>query len=134
MSLWRKRETSDTNRDTNAPDVGHNEQKHDILTYPLDILHEENVRLGLYEGVYDLSIKSDDLSIKSEEAMREVQKLGQEIEIEYVLKVEDDDDIQEYKMPWQPLNWGDMPIGQVNNFDFMEGARWAEKWLKDKNT
>jgi hypothetical protein len=116
MSLWRKRGTNDTI----APNVGHNEQKHDILTYPLDILHEENVRLGLYEGVYDLSIKSDDLSIKSEKAMREVQRLGQEIEIEY-------------KMPWQPLNWGDMPIGQVNNFDFMEGARWAEKSLKDKN-
>jgi hypothetical protein len=130
MSLWRKRGTSDTI----APNVGHNEQKHDILTYPLDILHEENVRLGLYEGVYDLSIKSDDLSIKSEKAMREVQRLGQEIEIEYVLKVEDDDDdIQDYKKPWQPLNWGDMPIGQVNNFDFMEGARWAEKSLKDKN-
>ena len=103
MSLWRKRK-----------DVHHNEQKHDILTYPLDILHEENVRLGLYDGVYDLSIKSDDLSIKSK-------------------KIDEDDDIQEYKMPWQPLNWGDMPIGQVNNFDFMEGARWAEKSLKDKN-
>jgi hypothetical protein len=48
--------------------------------------------------------------------------------------MEDDDDIQTYKQPWQPLNWGDMPIGQVNNFDFMEGARWAEKWLKEKNT
>jgi hypothetical protein len=103
MSLWRKRK-----------DVHHNEQKHDILTYPLDILHEENVRLGLYEGVYDLSIKSDDLSIKSK-------------------KIDEDDDIQDYKKPWQPLNWGDMPIGQVNNFDFMEGARWAEKQLRDKN-
>jgi len=90
MSLWRKRN-------------------------PLDKLHEENVRLGLYDGVYDLSIDSPDLSIKSK-------------------KIDEDDDIQEYKMPWQPLNWGDMPIGQVNNFDFMEGARWAEKWLKEKNT
>jgi hypothetical protein len=53
MSLWRKR------------NVKHNEQKHDNLSNPLDRLHEENVRLGLYEGVYDLSIKSDDLSIKS---------------------------------------------------------------------
>ena len=35
--------------------------------------------------------------------------------------------------PWQPLNWGDMPVGQENNFDFMEGARWAEKQLKEKN-
>jgi len=71
MSLWRKRK-----------DVHHNEQKHDNLSSPLDLLHEENVRLGLYEGVYDLSIKSDDLSIKSEEAMREVQRLGQEIQPE----------------------------------------------------
>jgi len=121
MSLWRKR------------NVKHFEQKHDNLLNPLDRLHEENVRLDLYKGVYDLSIKSDDLSIKSEEAMREVQRLGQEIEIEYVLKIKKDDDIQEYKMPWQPLNWGDMPVGQVNNLDFMEGARWAEKWLREKN-
>jgi len=106
MSLWRKRK-----------DVHHNEQKPDHLVNILP----------------NLSIESPDLSIKSEEAMCEVQRLGQEIEIEYVLKVQDDDDIQEYKMPWQPLNWGDMPIGQVNNFDFMEGARWAEKSLKDKN-
>jgi hypothetical protein len=55
MSLWRKR------------NVHHSEQKHDNLSDPLDLLH-------------DLSIKSDDLSIKSEEAMREVQRLGQEIE------------------------------------------------------
>ena len=78
MSLWRKR---------NVQHNEHNEQKHDNLSNPLDLLHEENVRLGLYEGVYDLSIKSDDLSIKSdnlsiksEEAMREVQRLCQEIE------------------------------------------------------
>jgi hypothetical protein len=121
MSLWRKR------------NVKHNEQKHDNLLNPLDRLHEENVRLDLYKGVYDLSIKSDDLSIKSEKAMREVQRLGQEIEIEYVLKIKEDNDIQEYKMPWQPLNWGDMPVGQVDNLDFMEGARWAEKWLREKN-
>jgi len=57
MSLWRKR------------NVKHNEQKHDNLSNPLDRLHEENVRLGLYEDAYDLSIKSDDLSIKSKEHM-----------------------------------------------------------------
>jgi len=76
MSLWRKRGTSDTV----ATDVHHNEQKPDHLVNILNKLHDENVRLGLYEGVYDLSIKSDDLSIKSEKAMREVQRLGQEIE------------------------------------------------------
>ena len=53
MSLWRKR------------NVKHNEQKHDNLSNPLYKLHEENVRLDLYKGVYDLSIKSEDLSIKS---------------------------------------------------------------------
>ena len=54
MSLWRKRKTSDTVA-----------TEHDNLPSPLDRLHQENVRLGLYEIVYDLSIKSDDLSIKS---------------------------------------------------------------------
>jgi hypothetical protein len=78
-SLWRKKKTSDKV----ATDVHHNEQnpsdlvniltnssikseqKHDNLSDPLDLLHQENVRLGLYEDVYDLSIKSDNLSIKS---------------------------------------------------------------------
>ncbi len=64
MSLWRKRGTNDTNRDTIAPNVHHNEQKPDHLVNILNKLHDENVRLGLYEGVYDLSIKSEDLSIK----------------------------------------------------------------------
>jgi len=84
MSLWRKR------------NVKHNEQKHDNLSNPLDRLHEENVRLGLYEIVYDLSIKSDDLSIKSEEAMREVQRLGQEIEQEPAAWYRDEDGIRIY--------------------------------------
>ena len=60
MSLWRKRGTSDTV----ATDVHHNEQKPDHLV---------NI-------VTNLSIQSDDLSIKREKAMREVQRLGQEIE------------------------------------------------------
>ena len=47
--------------------------------------------------------------------------------------MEDDDDVQTYKQPWRGLNWGDMPEHQTNNFDFMEGARWAEKWLKENN-
>ena len=55
MSLWRKRNN-----------VHHNEQKPDHLVNILP----------------NLSIKSDDLSIKSEEAMREVQRLGQEIQPE----------------------------------------------------
>jgi hypothetical protein len=101
-SLWRKKKTSDKV----ATDVHHNEQKpdhlvniltnssikseqkHDNLSDPLDLLHQENVRLGLYEDVYDLSIKSDNLSIKSEKAMREVQKLGQEIQREHMMWVD----------------------------------------------
>jgi hypothetical protein len=98
MSLWRKRKTSDTV----ATDVHHSEQNQSKW-FNITALANN-----------DLSIKSEDLSIK-------------------LKKIDDDDDIQEYKKPWQPLNWGDMPIGQVNNFDFMEGARWAEKSLKDKN-
>ena len=47
MSLWRKR------------NVKHNEQKHDNLSNPLYKLHEENVRLGICEDAYDLSIKSN---------------------------------------------------------------------------
>jgi len=37
------------------------------------------------------------------------------------------------KRTWQGLNWGDIPESQKDNFDFMEGARWAEKYLKEKN-
>ena len=58
MSLWRKR------------NVHHNEQKHDNLVNILP----------------NLSIQSKDLSIKREKAMREVQRLGQEIEQEPVGK------------------------------------------------
>ena len=58
MSLWRKR------------NVHHSEQKHDNLV---------NI-------VTSLSIQSKDLSIKREKAMREVQRLGQEIEQEPVGK------------------------------------------------
>jgi len=49
MSLWRKRKTSDTNCDTIAPNVHHNEQNSGDLV---------NI-------VTNLSIKSEDLSIKS---------------------------------------------------------------------
>jgi hypothetical protein len=44
-----------------------------------------------------------------------------------------EDDIQDNNKSWHGLDWGDMPVGQENNFDFMEGARWAEKQLKEKN-
>jgi hypothetical protein len=46
---------------------------------------------------------------------------------------EEDDDIQEYKKPWQPLNWGEVPEDKIKSEDFLHGARWAEKQLRDKN-
>jgi hypothetical protein len=46
---------------------------------------------------------------------------------------EQDDDIQAYVQPWKPLNWGEMPEDAQNNIDFMQGARWAEKQLREKN-
>jgi hypothetical protein len=132
MSLWRKRKTSDTV----ATDVHHSEQKQDNLPSSLDRLHEENVRLGLYEDAYDLSIKSEDLSIKSEKAMREIQRLGQEIEIEYELKEEDDDGIQDYKKPWVGLTDKEIYAleSATDTLEFPQTVRAIEAKLKEKNT
>jgi len=55
------------------------------------------------------------------------------IEIEYELKAEEDDDIQDYVKPWVGLNWGEVPEDKTKSDDFLHGARWAEKQLKDKN-
>ena len=66
MSLWRKRGTSDTV----ATDVHHNEQKPDHLV---------NIVTNL--------------SIKREKVMREVQRLGQEIEQEPVAWMDEDGDV-----------------------------------------
>jgi hypothetical protein len=63
-----------------ATNVHHNEQKPDHLVNILP----------------NLSIQSEDLSIKSEEAMREVQRLGQEIEQEPVAYI----NIEERKLEW----------------------------------
>jgi hypothetical protein len=49
-----------------------------------------------------ISIKSDDLSIKSEKAMREVQRLGQEIEQEPVACAKICDAFQERDVGMQP--------------------------------
>ena len=75
MSLWRKRGTSDTV----ATDVHHNEQKPDHLV---------NIVTNLSIQSDDLSIKLEDLSIKREKAMREVQRLGQEIQGEHMIWVD----------------------------------------------
>ena len=108
MSLWRKRGTSDTV----ATDVHHNEQKPDHLVNILNKLHDENVRLGLYEGVYDLSIKSEDLSIKSK-------------------KIEEDDDIQVYKKPWVGLTEDDIKLFDLGNYIYV--VRIVEARLRELN-
>jgi hypothetical protein len=117
--MWRKRQT----RAKLAPNVHHNEQnpsdlvniltnssikseqKHDNLSNPLDLLHEENVRLGLYEGVYDLSIKSK--------------------------KIEEDDDIQVYKKPWIGLTEEDIKLFDLGNYIYV--VRIVEARLKELN-
>jgi hypothetical protein len=108
MSLWRKR------------NVKHNEQKPDHLVNILP----------------NLSIQSDDLSIKSEKAMREVQRLGQEIEIEYELKEEDDDDIQDYKKPWVGLTDEEIYAleSATDTLEFPQTVCAIEAKLKEKNT
>ena len=35
---------------------------------------------------------------------------------------------------WVGLNWSDLPEEWVGNPAFMEGAKWAETKLKEKNT
>ena len=47
--------------------------------------------------------------------------------------IEDDDDIQDYKRPWRGLDWGEVPEDKTKSEDFLHGARWAEKQLKEKN-
>jgi len=96
MSLWRKRKTSDTNCDTIAPNVHHNEQK------PNDLV---NI-------VTNLSIKSEDLSIKSK-------------------KIEEDDDIQIYKKPWVGLTEDDIKLFDLGNYIYV--VRIVEARLRELN-
>ena len=49
-------------------------------------------------------------------------------------RADDDDDIQDYKKPWVGLNWDDLPEIYVGDKAFMQGAKWAEAKLKEKNT
>jgi hypothetical protein len=105
-----------------------------------------------------LSIKSDDLSIKSEKAMREVQRLGQEIEQEPVAwqwlttahfrkKLPKDAE----KGAWNPLyttpqqrTWVGLAEKEILKFqdivpntlsyDLIEFAKAIEAKLKEKNT
>ena len=48
-------------------------------------------------------------------------------------RADDDDDIQDYKKPWVGLNWDDLPEIYVGDKAFMQGAKWAEAKLKEKN-
>lgn len=38
------------------------------------------------------------------------------------------------KREWVGLNWSDMPNEWVGKVAFMEGAKWAEAKLKEKNS
>jgi hypothetical protein len=59
------------------------------------------------------------------------------IEIEYELKAEDDDDIQDYKKPWVGLSEKDINELKFNLPDlyyWVDVVRATEKRLKEKNT
>ena len=43
-------------------------------------------------------------------------------------------DMKEQERQWVGLTWYDMPNEWVGNIPFMEGAKWAEAKLKEKNT
>ena len=49
-------------------------------------------------------------------------------------RIDDDDDIQDYKRPWVGIDWSEIPNEEFNNYHFNNGAKWAEKHLKEKNT
>jgi len=35
--------------------------------------------------------------------------------------------------PWRGLDWGEVPEDKTKSEDFLHGARWAEKQLREKN-
>ena len=110
MSLWRKRKTSDNL----APNVHHNEQKPDHLV---------NI-------VTNLSIQSKDLSIKREKAMREVQRLGQEIQGEHMIWV-DPPEGWKYGFPaiYDPVNDGKMRDWIVRKgYPLLTIKEYGESW------
>ena len=111
MSLWRKRKTSDNL----APNVHHNEQKPDHLV---------NI-------VTNLSIQSKDLSIKREKAMREVQRLGQEIQGEHMIWV-DPPEGWKYGFPaiYDPVNDGKMRDWIVRKgYPLLTIKEYGEQWM-----
>jgi hypothetical protein len=42
--------------------------------------------------------------------------------------------IHDAELPWVGLNWDDIPDVFVGDIAFMQGAKWAEAKLKEKNT
>ena len=62
----------------------------------------------------------------------EFQRISREIK----RRVEDDDDIQEYKKPWVGLTDEEIKEGESKGelgHGFIQGALWAETKLKEKN-
>ena len=52
-------------------------------------------------------------------------------------RVEDDDDIQEYKKPWVGLTDEEIKEGESKEelgYGFIQGALWAQDKLKERNT
>lgn len=52
-------------------------------------------------------------------------------------RVDDDDDIQDYKKPWVGLTDEEIKEGESKGelgYGFIQGALWAEATLKEKNT
>ncbi len=41
---------------------------------------------------------------------------------------------EKLKRTWVGLTWSDVPDQWLGNVAFMEGGKWAEKTLKEKNT
>ena len=58
------------------------------------------------------------------------------IEIEYELKVEEDDDIQDYKRPWVGLTDEEIDAleSATDTLEFPQTVRAIEAKLKEKNT
>jgi hypothetical protein len=56
------------------------------------------------------------------------------IEIEYELKVEDDDDIQEYKKPWVGLTYEDQEEIVLSAHSIRDAINKTDWKLKEKNT
>jgi hypothetical protein len=81
-SLWRKRK--------DVMEFNDKEKLSAVKQQALQALHDENVRLGLYDGVYAIDVleqenrllRARNERLEKELAMYQVQRLGQEIQPE----------------------------------------------------